>query len=297
MSYNLPILVVDDSELALEMAKDVLEECGYQALTTADPTSVVGILRSSQIEIVLLDMLMPVKDGLEVMRDIRAVEPELGRQIMIFVITGNSDRQTAMAALKAGAYFYMTKPLRREAFLPSLQTCIAQLEQARDPATLDTSRALRDRIAQAREKENGSSEISLRQPETANAYPHPVMIVGREDPATGPIGVPLLIHGYHVLDCPRLEQMLLVFARHPVDIVLLNLRQPLDSLTKQIDQLRGAALAVRRRVSLFPILDLGDDDWATALSASGATMCLKRPLDEPSLLQTIDWAARRALGR
>ncbi|MBI4870749.1 MAG: response regulator [Candidatus Riflebacteria bacterium] len=295
MSYNIPILVVDDSELALEMGKDVLEECGYGVLTTADPTAVVDLLRSSAVEIVLLDMMMPVKNGLEVMQDIRAAEPELGRHIMIFVITGMSDRQTALAALRGGAYFYMTKPLRRETLLPSLQTCIAQLEQARDPSTLDTSRALRERISQACTSD--SSEVQLRQPETPNAYPNPILLVGGDEKGSGAMSTSLLVHGYHVLDCPKVDQTLLLFARHPVDVILLTCRLPLEGLTKLVDQLRSAALAVRRRVSIFPVLDADRETWGRALTSQGATMCLKRPMDEAALLGAVDWAARRALGR
>ncbi|MBI3892975.1 MAG: response regulator [Candidatus Wallbacteria bacterium] len=295
MAYSNPILVVDDSELALEMGKDLLDECGFKSIATLDPLTVEGHLRNSPVEIMLLDMLMPNKNGLEVIRDIRAIEPELGRQIMIFVITGLQDRQMALEALRAGAYFYMTKPLRKEALLPSLQSCIAQLEQSRDPATLDASRALRDRISAAR---TGSSaaEIQLRQPEIPNAYPHPIMIVGGEDPRTGAMAIPMLTKGYHVLECPRSDNMLVLFGSHPVDIVVLNVRLPLEPMSRICEQLRSASLAVRRRLSLIVLVEPGQEGWQKQLQSMGATMCMPRPVDEPALLQTVDWAARRALG-
>lgn len=277
------------------MGKDLLEECGFKAITTLDPLSVEGILRSAPVEIMLLDMLMPNRNGLEVIRDVRAIESELGRQVMIFVITGLQDRQMALEALRAGAYFYMTKPLRRDALLPSLQSCIAQLEQSHDPATLDASRALRDRISAAR-SQSSTGEVQLRQPEMPNAYPHPIMVVGGEDPRSGQLATPLLVRGYHVLECPRSDNMLVLFGSHPVDVVILNLRLPLEPMGKVCEQLRSAALAVRRRLTLIVLVEKSNESWQKQLQSMGATLCVPRPVDEGGLQQTIDWAARRALG-
>ncbi len=295
MSYTQPILIVDDSELSVEMARDVLQECGYEVQSTTDPTQVLDILRSSRIEIVLLDMVMPEMSGLEVMAAITEQESTLGRQVMIFVLTGQADRSTAMAALKAGAFFYMTKPITRDGILPMLQRCVAQLQQARDPETMETSRDLRDRISQARKEPAAQDDTQLQQPDLPNTYSNPILLIGGEDSETGPVAVPLLMRGYHVLQCPRVERALVPFASHPVDIVLLNLHLMLEPATRLVEQIRRAALAVRRPLTLIPFVSPQQTTLKDSFLAAGATLCLERPVDETRLLEHIDWAARRAI--
>jgi CheY-like chemotaxis protein len=72
------ILVVDDEPAVLEYAAEVLEECGYSVLKTADGANALVLLRSNrQIDLLFTDLVMPEIDGIELVRRAREELPEL----------------------------------------------------------------------------------------------------------------------------------------------------------------------------------------------------------------------------
>ena len=100
-----PILVVDDDPQALRFMRDALAEAGYAPITTGDPRELAGILKVEKPELVLLDLMLPETDGIQLMETV----PELADRPVIF-ISGYRRDETIARALEMGAADYIVKP-------------------------------------------------------------------------------------------------------------------------------------------------------------------------------------------
>ena len=100
-----PILVVDDDPQALRFMRDALAEAGYAPITTGDPRELAGILQTEKPELVLLDLMLPETDGIQLMETV----PELADRPVIF-ISGYRRDETIARALEMGAADYIVKP-------------------------------------------------------------------------------------------------------------------------------------------------------------------------------------------
>ncbi len=102
------ILVVDDSEINCEVARHILEEEGAQVVLAADGLQAVDTLRTRQVDLVLMDVQMPVMDGIEATRQIRE---NLGLQdLPVLALTAGAFKNQQEAALKAGMNGFVPKP-------------------------------------------------------------------------------------------------------------------------------------------------------------------------------------------
>ena len=100
-----PILVVDDDPETLRHVRDTLAEAGYAPLVTGDPRELPRIVRAEKPRLVLLDLMLPGTDGVELMQTV----PELADLPVIF-ISGYGRDETIARALEAGADDYVVKP-------------------------------------------------------------------------------------------------------------------------------------------------------------------------------------------
>jgi len=100
------ILVVDDDPQTLRFARDALTRAGYTALVTGEHAELSHIIRAEKPDLVLLDLLLPGTDGVELMRNV----PELAELPVVFISAYGHDR-TIAEALQAGAADYIVKPL------------------------------------------------------------------------------------------------------------------------------------------------------------------------------------------
>ena len=100
-----PILVVDDDPETLRHVRDTLAEAGYAPLVTGDPQELSRLIRAEKPRLVLLDLMLPGTDGVELMRTV----PELADLPVIF-ISGYGRDETIARALEAGAEDYVVKP-------------------------------------------------------------------------------------------------------------------------------------------------------------------------------------------
>ena len=100
-----PILVVDDDPGTLRHVRDTLADAGYAPLVTGDPRELSRILRTKKPRLVLLDLMLPGTDGIQLMQTV----PELADLPVIF-ISGYGRDETIARALEAGADDYIVKP-------------------------------------------------------------------------------------------------------------------------------------------------------------------------------------------
>ena len=100
-----PILVVDDDPETLRHVRDTLSEAGYAPLVTGDPRELPRLIRAEKPRLVLLDLMLPGTDGIQLMQTV----PELADLPVIF-ISGYGRDETIARALEAGAEDYVVKP-------------------------------------------------------------------------------------------------------------------------------------------------------------------------------------------
>ena len=105
-------LLVDDSRVIRKVARRIVEDLGFEAAEAADGAEALAWCRSAMPDAVLLDWNMPVMDGLEFLRRLRA-EPGGDRPVVVFCTVEN-DLDHIGQALEAGADEYMMKPFDSE---------------------------------------------------------------------------------------------------------------------------------------------------------------------------------------
>ena len=101
------ILVVDDEESHRIMLRAVLKDEGYEVVEAADGSEAVRAVEQEPFDLVLLDVRMKTMDGIEALNEIRKISP----LIPVLIMTAYASVKTAVEALKAGAFDYLTKPL------------------------------------------------------------------------------------------------------------------------------------------------------------------------------------------
>jgi two-component system NtrC family sensor kinase len=131
------LLVVDDSPDNRDILRRLLERQGYGVTTAADGEHALALLHSGAFELVLLDVLMPVTDGFEVLQEMKA-DPEL-REIPVVMISALDESNSVVRCIQMGAEDYLMKPFD------------AVLLSARIRASLDKKR-LRDAERQRAEE-------------------------------------------------------------------------------------------------------------------------------------------------
>jgi DNA-binding NtrC family response regulator len=104
------ILVIDDEESIRDLLKDFLEEKGFQIAVASNGESGLKLLREGSFDLFLLDLMMPGMSGLDVLRERAASKIT----IPSIVITAHATVQTAVEAVKLGAFEYITKPFNLE---------------------------------------------------------------------------------------------------------------------------------------------------------------------------------------
>lgn len=113
------ILVADDEPLLLDLLEHRLALEGYRVVTAGDGGQAMDIARERRPDVIVLDNLMPVADGLEVLRRLRD-DADLAH-IPVLMLTGVRADLNAVTALNLGAVDYLTKPFLPDELLARLQ--------------------------------------------------------------------------------------------------------------------------------------------------------------------------------
>jgi two-component system response regulator PilR (NtrC family) len=102
------LLVVDDEQSMREFLESFLRREGYDVSTAADVDTALSYLESDEIDLVITDMQMPEKTGLDLILEARELSPETA----MVMITGFGTTDSAISAMREGAYDYLTKPFK-----------------------------------------------------------------------------------------------------------------------------------------------------------------------------------------
>ncbi len=109
---NLRVLVVDDNQDIRDLVVHILSADGFNVFAAVDGENALAILNSNPVNLVLLDVMMPGKSGLEVLREIRGGSNKKLRDIPVMMITAKSSTEDIDKALEIGANSYIVKPFR-----------------------------------------------------------------------------------------------------------------------------------------------------------------------------------------
>jgi DNA-binding NtrC family response regulator len=104
------ILIIDDDESVRQVLGEALQEAGYRVAAADSGEKAVAAVRESPCDLVILDMVLPRVDGMEVLKEITAHRAETP----VIMITGYASVETAIKAMKMGAVDYIVKPFRME---------------------------------------------------------------------------------------------------------------------------------------------------------------------------------------
>lgn len=110
MSELTRILIIDDDEPGRQVMELLLKKAGFAPLSAENGAQGVALVHEGRADLVLVDLFLPDKNGIEILREIRQVAPELE----VVVITGHASAETAVQAMKEGAFDYITKPVNFE---------------------------------------------------------------------------------------------------------------------------------------------------------------------------------------
>ena len=117
--FKIPIdiLIIDDEPDFAEMLALRLKDAGHRVRTAQDGDSGLAALTAGACDVVILDIRMPGKDGITVLRAIKNDHP----LVEVILLTGHGTVDTAVDGLKAGAFDYIQKPARFEELLEKLE--------------------------------------------------------------------------------------------------------------------------------------------------------------------------------
>ena len=116
------ILLVDDEEDILEFLNYNLKKAGYQVDTAQNGKSAIQLTGKHKYDLIILDIMMPEMDGVEVCREIRG--KELNRESLIAFLTARNEDFTQIAALDSGGDDFITKPIKPGVFLSRIQALL-----------------------------------------------------------------------------------------------------------------------------------------------------------------------------
>ena len=127
------ILIVDDEERIRTVLGAFLEDRGFRVEEADCGERVLGVAREAEPEVILMDLSMPGMDGIETMTQIGRVLP----QSKTIIMTAYGSIESAVDAMKRGAYDYITKPLRNEDLLIRIQRALETIRLERKVEVLE----------------------------------------------------------------------------------------------------------------------------------------------------------------
>ncbi|PYT00978.1 MAG: hypothetical protein DMF63_04760 [Acidobacteria bacterium] len=126
------ILVVEDEELMRSILRRLLEGSGYNVITADSAEAALSAFAENEVSVTLTDIKMSGMDGIELLDRLKGVDPEA----LVVVMTAYSSVDSAVAALRKGAYDYVTKPFVNEDILQTVKNAIQQRELFRENRAL-----------------------------------------------------------------------------------------------------------------------------------------------------------------
>ncbi len=130
------ILIVDDEKNYLTILSAVLEDEGFEVLTSLGGREALEVHKTSDLDLIVTDMKMPAMDGIELLENIKSVDPDLP----IIMMTAHGTVDKAVEAMQKGAYSYILKPFDNERLIIYVKKAISMYQVVKE------NRRLRDAV-------------------------------------------------------------------------------------------------------------------------------------------------------
>jgi two-component system response regulator VicR len=118
------ILVVDDNKGVLEFLLLLLSKHGLSVVGAASGSECLEIVKSHQVDLIILDVMMPVMDGLQVCQELKKICPS----VPVILLTARDDMMTRAAAMDLGVSEFVAKPVNNRDLLNRVRTQLRSLE-------------------------------------------------------------------------------------------------------------------------------------------------------------------------
>ena len=128
--YNKTVLIVDDEEHILELIKFNLEREGYNVLLCDNGEECIYIIKNNVIDLVILDLMLPGIDGIEVCKRIRRMEEY--EKLPVIMLTAKSEETDRILGLELGADDYITKPFSVRELIARIKAVLRRSESKQE---------------------------------------------------------------------------------------------------------------------------------------------------------------------
>ncbi len=120
------IIIVDDEPDLLDLLKLILtEKTDYEVLTTTEPKEALEWCRTYQADVLISDLRMPELEGIELLKLIKEIDPNLP----FIIMTAYGTIESAVEAMRQGAFDYITKPFRKEQILMTIAKALKKRQE------------------------------------------------------------------------------------------------------------------------------------------------------------------------
>jgi len=120
MSKKIKILFIDDDQDTCMLFKRLMDEEGFIVYTATTAKDGLVLYRNEKPDVVFLDIVMPDKNGIKLLKEIKMIDP---KQI-VMMITGCGEIDSVRAAMKLGAYDYISKPIDLKAIISAMKDAL-----------------------------------------------------------------------------------------------------------------------------------------------------------------------------
>ncbi len=150
------VLVVDDDQTLRDVLSGYLERAGHETRVASDGTGALAAVSASPPELMVLDLMLPGLDGLEVCRRVRASYPD----VPVIMLTALGEAEDRIAGLEVGADDYVTKPFSPRELVLRIDSVLRRARRAPRPAEVLTAGPLQVDVAARRATRHGQ-ELAL----------------------------------------------------------------------------------------------------------------------------------------
>jgi len=127
-------MIVDDEPIEASVLGEILTDQGFDVSIQNQPRKALDLAQKQSFDLIISDLKMPDMDGLELLQELRRIDPEVN----VIIMTAYASVGTAVKAMRQGAFDYITKPFSKDEFLISVEHAIKTLEMVRQNQYLKT---------------------------------------------------------------------------------------------------------------------------------------------------------------
>ena len=187
------ILVVDDEPNYLIILAEILRDEGFEVFTAQNGEKALEIARTTDLDLVLTDMQMPVMGGMELLRQVKTIN----RNLPVIMLTAYGEVEKAVAAMREGAFNYLTKPFKNDELIANITKAVEHYSLLRENIRLRSEVKKRYSFAEMIGK-NKQMQLLFNMIEKVAPTSASVLITGES--GTGKELVARAIHNYSLRD-------------------------------------------------------------------------------------------------